>query len=211
LQQSISSTIAKNLLQIKAIKLSPHSPFTWASGIQSPIYCDNRISLAFPQIRKNIIDGFVNLAEQYSFDAIVGVATAGIPHGVLLAEALGLPFAYVRAKSKEHGRQNLIEGDLAIGSKVLVIEDLISTGGSCLSAVTALKQHGLEPIAVLAIFQYGFSFAEKAFEEQDMTFETLTDDPTLLNVAIENGYIDASEQSILSSWSVDPHNWTPIK
>lgn len=211
MQQSISSTIAKNLLQIKAIKLSPHSPFTWASGIQSPIYCDNRISLAFPKIRKNIIDGFVNLAEQYSFDAIVGVATAGIPHGVLLAEALGLPFAYVRAKSKEHGRQNLIEGDLAIGSKVLVIEDLISTGGSCLSAVTALKQHGLEPIAVLAIFQYGFPFAEKAFEEQDMTFETLTDYATLLNVAIENGYIDASEQSILSSWSADPHNWTPTK
>ncbi len=205
---TLDQQIAKKLLQIKAIKLSPQKPFTWASGIQSPIYCDNRLTLSYPEVRKTILEGFVEKSKQYDFDAVVGVATAGIPHGMMLAQALDVPFAYVRSKSKDHGRQNQLEGELKVGSKALVIEDLISTGGSCLKAVEALKQHGIETEAVLAIFQYGFPFATEAFNEKDTTFETLTDYSTLLRIAEELEYISKTEQQTLADWQQDPHNWS---
>ncbi len=211
MSKQIDKEIAKYLLQIQAVKLSPANPFTWASGMQSPIYCDNRITLSHPQVRKQIISGFVNRASRYDFDAVVGVATAGIPHGALLANALDVPFAYVRSKSKAHGRQNQLEGELASGSKVLVIEDLISTGGSALKAVDALGQHGIITRAVLAIFTYGFPFAESAFAEKDTTFETLTNYPTLIEIAQELEYINSEQFLTLSEWSKDPHNWSMPK
>lgn len=206
---TLDRQIAQNLLQIKAIKLSPQKPFTWASGIQSPIYCDNRLTLSYPEVRKIILKSFVEKSKHYDFDAVVGVATAGIPHGMMLAQALDVPFAYVRSKSKAHGRQNQLEGELKVGTKVLVIEDLISTGGSCLKAVDALKQHGIETEAVLAIFQYGFPFAKDAFIEKDTTFETLTDYTTLLAIAAELEYISTTEQQTLTEWQHDPHHWKP--
>lgn len=205
----LDKQIAEKLLQIKAIKLSPQKPFTWASGIQSPIYCDNRLTLSYPEVRKIILKSFVEKSKHYDFDAVVGVATAGIPHGMMLAQALDVPFAYVRSKSKEHGRQNQLEGELKIGTKALVIEDLISTGGSCLKAVDALKQHGIETEAVLAIFQYGFSFAKDAFVKKDTTFETLTNYTTLLAMAAELEYISTVEQQTLTEWQHDPHHWKP--
>lgn len=202
-----SSNIAKSLLEIQAIKLSPSNPFTWASGIQSPIYCDNRVTLSFPKVRTMIADAFAQACQEYDFDAVVGVATAGIPHGMLLAQQLGVPFAYIRSKAKAHGRQNQLEGHLDVGSRVIVIEDLISTGGSCLAAVDALKANGIETVVVLAIFTYGFPFALEAFNKKDTAFETLTDYSTMLQVASEMDYIDADTVSTLDNWRLDPHNW----
>jgi len=208
LEASRSSKIAKSLLEINAIKLNPKNPFTWASGIQSPIYCDNRVTLSHPEIRTYIAESFAELCADYEYDAVVGVATAGIPHGMLLAQILGVPFAYVRSKSKAHGRQNQLEGDLPLGSRVIVIEDLISTGGSSLAAVDALKTCGVETVIVLAIFQYGFPFALEAFNKKDTGFATLTDYGVLLDVASELEYISSSEIQTLKDWRIDPHNWT---
>nr|MCU0346243.1 orotate phosphoribosyltransferase [Saprospiraceae bacterium] len=160
---NIASEVAKRLLQIKAIKLSPQKPFTWASGILSPIYCDNRLVLSHVDTRGFVKDCLVEKSKDFaSFDAVAGVATAGIAHGMLLADALGLPFAYVRSKAKEHGRQNLIEGELPENAKVLVVEDLISTGGSSLQAVESVRQAGYKVVGVLAIFSYNFDKATMA-------------------------------------------------
>ena len=167
----IASEVAQNLLQANAIKLSPQAPFTWASGLKSPIYCDNRITLSYPDIRTSIIKAFQEKAKNFQdFDTVAGVATAGIPHGALLAQALNLPFIYVRSKAKGHGRQNQIEGKISGNEKVLVIEDLISTGGSCLQAVDALQQEGCQVVGVLAIFTYGFQKAVDAFAAADCNF-----------------------------------------
>lgn len=204
----LENDIARNLLQINAIKLNPQNPFTWASGMRSPIYCDNRITLSFPEVRNTIIKGFVEVASAYTnVDAICGVATAGIPHGVLLADRLNLPFAYVRASAKSHGRQNLIEGELKEGSKVLVIEDLISTGGSSLDAVHILRENGVEVLAVLAIFDYGFQKAKNNFQNAACTYKTLSHYDVLLSEASQMKYITEQEKNILSLWRKDPENW----
>ncbi|HKK75091.1 MAG TPA: orotate phosphoribosyltransferase [Saprospiraceae bacterium] len=206
----VQTEIAKKLLQIKAIKLSPQKPFTWASGMQSPIYCDNRIALSFPEVRDFIIDAFVLHSKAYEeATAIAGVATAGIAHGALLADRLGLPFAYVRSKAKAHGRQNLIEGQLAKGAKVLVIEDLISTGGSSLQAVKALRDYGVEVLGTMAIFTYGFQKAADAFEQANCPLDTLTNYGVLVEQALRDQYINESELTLLKKWREAPESWRP--
>jgi orotate phosphoribosyltransferase len=200
--------IALRLLQINAIKLSPQNPFTWASGIKSPIYCDNRLVLSYPEIRRSITEAFASLAESFEpYDLIAGVATAGIAHGALLAQHLDKPFAYVRSKPKGHGRQNMIEGLIEEGQRILVIEDLISTGGSSLAAVNALRERGCEVVATLAIFQYNFEQATTRFDEADCPFETLTDYKALLSAARTQSLFGDDELSLLEKWYQDPHNW----
>ncbi len=204
----LSEAVARNLLKIKAVKLNPQSPFTWASGILSPIYCDNRVALSYPEVRNIIKEG---LAEQSAlfgdFDVVAGVATAGIPHGALLADLLQKPFIYVRSSAKEHGRRNQIEGHLGEGQKVLLIEDLISTGGSCLVAVDALREAGADVVGVLAIFQYGFEKADLAFAEKSVVFKTLTNYDILVQEAIAAGYVSPSDLETLNNWRKAPDQW----
>lgn len=198
---NIASEIAKRLLQIKAIKLSPQKPFTWASGILSPIYCDNRIVLSHPGVRDFVKQCLIEKSKDFgNFTAVAGVATAGIAHGMLLADALGLPFAYVRSKAKEHGRQNLIEGELPAGSEVLVVEDLISTGGSSLVAVEAVRQEGLKVAGVLAIFSYNFEKAVKSFENANCHLETLSNYDVLIREALASKYINLIDLDMLTTW-----------
>ncbi|GAB5554606.1 MAG: orotate phosphoribosyltransferase [Saprospiraceae bacterium] len=206
----IATEVARKLLQIKAIKLSPQKPFTWASGILSPIYCDNRLVLSHPDARDLVIKGFVEESKKYpNVDAIAGVATAGIPHGALLADRLGLPFAYVRSKAKAHGRQNKIEGQLAKGAKVLVVEDLISTGGSSLQAVDALVDYGVEVEAVVSIFTYELQKASDAFAKAKCTLSSLSSYSVLLDEAKKQGYIDTEELALLKQWRSAPAEWSP--
>ncbi|MCB0618580.1 MAG: orotate phosphoribosyltransferase [Saprospiraceae bacterium] len=198
---NLAAEVARKLLQIKAIKLSPQKPFTWASGIQSPIYCDNRIILSFPSVRNFIKQALtVEAAKFGEFDAVAGVATAGIAHGMLLADAIGKPFAYVRSKPKEHGRQNQVEGRINSGERVLVVEDLISTGGSSLQAVEVLREAGCEVVGVLAIFSYGFDKAERAFAAARCPFRTLSNYETLIRAAMETGDISGEDLQMLTSW-----------
>jgi len=205
---TIASQVANKLLEIKAIKLQPNNPFTWASGLKSPIYCDNRILLSYPKIRNFIKDALVNKTLAFpKFDVIAGVATAGIPHGALLADALDKPFIYVRSKAKSHGRQNMIEGELNEGAKVLVIEDLISTGKSSVAAVDALLESGAEVIGVLAIFTYGFQTARDVFSERQISMDTLTNYRNLLQEALDTSYITDEQKSLLESWNQDPVKW----
>ena len=205
---NIAAKTARHLLEIKAVKLSPHDPFTWASGILSPIYCDNRVALSFPAVRTFLK---LCLAEQSAsfgpFDVVAGVATAGIPHGVLLADALGKPFIYVRSSAKDHGRRNLIEGELSAGQRVLVIEDLISTGGSCLLAAEALLEAGAKVVGVLAIFQYGFAKASAAFAEKNIPFQTLTNYEVLVQEAARIGYVTEEDLNTLRRWRENPEGW----
>lgn len=197
----IAAQVANKLLQINAIKLSPQKPFTWASGIHSPIYCDNRVLLSYPEVRNFIKQSLVQASGSFhGYNLIAGVATAGIPHGALLADALHLPFIYVRSKAKEHGRQNLIEGHAPEGSKALVIEDLISTGGSSLQAVQALRDAGVEVVGVLALFSYGFERARQAFLEADCPLQTLSDYDALITEARRAAYINEDELSSLQQW-----------
>ena len=206
---NFATEVAKNLLQIKAIKLSPHTPFTWASGLKSPIYCDNRTLLSYPAIRDLVVEGFVEKAQAFpSFDVVAGVATAGIPHGALLADRLKLPFVYVRAKAKEHGRQNLIEGEIRTGQKVLVVEDLISTGGSSLQAVEALRAEGCIVVGVLAIFSYEFPVATESFKATNCQLETLSNYSVLTQVAIDSAYVSHEDQETLRKWRQDPVLWS---
>jgi orotate phosphoribosyltransferase len=206
---TIASRTAQWLLQINAIQLNPQNPFTWASGIQSPIYCDNRVTLAYPVIREGIADGFVSLAKPFkNVEAIAGVATAGIPHGMLLAYKLGLPFAYVRSKAKAHGKQNQVEGRIEAGQRVLLIEDLISTGGSSLKAVQAMREAGAEVLGVLAIFTYGFDAAEEAFEKADCPLKTLSNYEAMLPEALAQNYISDVELQHLQAWRKDPKGWS---
>jgi orotate phosphoribosyltransferase len=206
--KSTEKLIAEKLLQINAVKLNPQNPFTWASGIKSPIYCDNRLTLSYPQVRDVIVKSFFQKSAQFEpFDAIVGVATAGIPHGVLLADRLEKPFAYVRDKAKSHGKQNQIEGELSAGMRVLVIEDLISTGGSALKAAETLIEAGFEVVGVLAIFSYDFDKAKQAFEAAEIKFSTLTNYKALLEIAVEKSYISPSDLTVLEQWRQSPENW----
>ena len=200
--------LANKLLQIKAIKLNLQNPFTWASGMKSPIYCDNRIALSHPTVRNFIKASLVEKSKAFpSFDAVSGVATAGIAYGALLADALDLPFSYIRSKAKAHGRQNRIEGELSGQETVLVIEDLISTGGSCLKAVEALRERGCKIAGVLAIFTYGFEKAEKAFADAACEFKTLTDYNILLQQALAANYIDVKDLDYLEQWRIHPEVW----
>lgn len=201
--------IALQLLQIKAIKLSPQKPFTWASGLKSPIYCDNRLALSYPEFRTYLIDSFVQLAKAYvPFDVVAGVATAGIAHGALVADRLELPFIYVRSEAKSHGMGNQIEGRLETGSRVLVIEDLLSTGGSCLKAVEAIRTAGCEVKGVLAIFSYGFSSCEQSFAQADVPYQTLTDFSTLIHIAESHHFITGTDHRMLNQWNKDPGTWS---
>jgi orotate phosphoribosyltransferase len=202
--------IAIRLLQINAIILSLQNPFTWASGILSPIYCDNRLILSYPEQRKFIISAFAQLANQFQpFDAISGVATAGIAHGALLAQEMDLPFSYVRSKSKGHGRQNKIEGKVQSGQRILVIEDLISTGGSAIAAIEALRQTGCNVVGVMAIFQYNFKQAQKRFEEANSNFATLSDYKSLVSAARSQEMFTESEFALLEAWHTNPQEWKP--
>jgi orotate phosphoribosyltransferase len=204
----MSSQIVQLLMQINAIKLSPQNPFTWASGIKSPIYCDNRITLSFPEIRNQIVEEFVNLCNSIGpIDCIAGVATAGIPHGMLLADRLNKPFVYVRDKPKAHGKQNQIEGKLDIGSNVLVIEDLISTGQSSINAVEVLREYGVKVEAVFAIFDYNFEVAKENFEKIHCKYYTITNYNKLLTLAKETKQFDEATLDLLSKWRNNPKDW----
>jgi len=205
----VAREVAESLLQIKAVVLNPSQPFTWASGIKSPIYCDNRKTLSYPKVRTFIKTSFADiLTDEFKHvEVIAGVATAGIPHGVLIADVLNLPFVYVRDKPKGHGLENQIEGRLEKGQKVFVIEDLISTGGSSLKAVESLREAGAEIVGLGAIFTYGFEKAVKAFEQADCKFFTLSNYEILLDKAIEHNYVKPEEKEELIKWYKDPEGW----
>ena len=204
--EAISRQLAASLLDIGAVALRPHQPFTWTSGLKSPIYCDNRLTMSYPPIREWIADGFVSLIRENYPDAevIAGTATAGIPHAAWVAQKLSLPMIYVRDKAKGHGKENLIEGAVKPGQKVVVIEDLISTGGSSLKAALAVNDSGAEALGVLAIFSYELDKAEKAFAEAAVPLHTLTTYSKLLNVALELGSIREEDLALLQSWRVNP-------
>ncbi|MBK7147769.1 MAG: orotate phosphoribosyltransferase [Bacteroidetes bacterium] len=201
--------VAEYLLDIRAVILNPQEPFTWTSGIKSPIYCDNRKTLSFPKVRSYIKTAFSDIINEEfkGAEVIAGVATAGIPHGALVADVLNLPFVYVRDKPKGHGLENQIEGKLEKGQKVVVIEDLISTGGSSLKAVDALAQAGGQVLGLGAIFTYGFDKADKAFEEKKCSYFTLSDFPTLLSVALKQDYIQSADEQSLNNWYKSPETW----
>jgi len=201
--------IADYLLQIKAIKLQPSNPFTWASGWKSPIYCDNRKTLSFPEVRNYIRDYFADRATSLfpETEVIAGVATGAIAHGMLVADKLNLPFIYVRPGAKEHGLGNQIEGSYSEGQKVVVIEDLISTGGSSLNAVRALRDAGCEVLGMLAIFGYGFNMATEAFKNEECRLFTLSSYTELVNRAVETGFISGSDLETLKVWREEPSKW----
>jgi len=209
LNNVVARDMAEFLLEIKAVILNAPDPFTWASGIKSPIYCDNRKTLSHPKVRNFIKTSFADLIDDEfgDTDVIAGVATAGIPHGALVADVLNLPFVYVRDKPKGHGLENQIEGKLELGQRVFVIEDLISTGGSSLKAVDALRAAGAEVVGLGAIFTYGFPQAENAFEQANCKAVTLTNYDTLLDIALRNNYIKQGELDTLKAWKENPQGW----
>ena len=198
--------IAKDLLDIQAVFLRPNEPFTWASGIKSPIYCDNRLTLSYPNVRNDVEEGLAQLIkENYpECECLMGTATAGIAHAALAANILDLPMGYVRGGAKSHGRNNRIEGLVKPGMKVVVVEDVISTGGSSLECVDALREAGCEVIGMVAIFTYGLPKATTNFAAKECSFHTLTNYDTLVEVAIENNYIQAADLEKLKAWKKDP-------
>ncbi|MGE5420072.1 MAG: orotate phosphoribosyltransferase [Chloroflexota bacterium] len=201
---------AEFLLQINAIKLQPSSPFTWASGWKSPIYCDNRKTLSYPEVRSFIRDSFASLIKELYPDVqmIAGVATGAIAHGALVADKLGLPFIYVRSGAKEHGLGNQIEGYYEKGMKIVVVEDLISTGGSSLGAVRALREAGCVVMGMVAIFTYEFKKAADAFAAENCKLDTLSNYSILIGEAVRTGYIGEAEAETLKKWRIDPANWS---
>lgn len=201
--------VAAYLLQIGAVALRPQEPFTWTSGIKSPIYCDNRLTMAYPEIRGYIADAFAELiAQEYpDTEVVAGTATAGIPHAAWVADKLQLPMAYIRDKAKGHGKQNQIEGLIAPGQKVIVIEDLISTGGSSLKAAQAVREAGGEPLGVLAIFSYELDRAVQAFNEAGIPLQSLSNYSALIDVALSQGKIAESDVKLLQSWREDPSSF----
>ena len=202
---------AELLLQIKAIKLSPEEPYTWASGWKSPIYCDNRVSLSYPPVRVYLKEQMAKIVEDEfgKPDVIAGVATGAIAIGVLVAQELGVPFVYVRPEPKKHGRKNQIEGVLESGQNVVVIEDLISTGKSSLAAVEALKEAGATVKGMVAIFSYGFEVAAQNFKDQNINLSTLSNYEILLEQALDSQYISQKELSLLRDWRSNPGEWNP--
>jgi orotate phosphoribosyltransferase len=207
--QEISAKVAAYLLQIKAIKLNADDPFTWASGWKSPIYCDNRMSLSYPEVRTYIKEALCKvIKEKYpDAEAIAGVATAGIPQGALVAEEMGLPFVYVRSKPKGHGMENMIEGKVTPGQKVVVIEDLISTGGSSLKASQDLINAEFEVLGMAAIFTYGFPLADENFKKAQIDLVTLSDYEAMLPIAVREGYLTEGQVQSLQEWREDPSIW----
>ena len=207
--ETLEKLFAEKLLKVKAIKLQPANPFTWASGWKSPIYCDNRKTLSYPSLRNFVkIEISRLILEKFGqVEAIAGVATGAIPQGALVADELNLPFVYVRSKPKDHGLENLIEGELRPGMKVVVIEDLVSTGGSSLKAVEALRKNGCEVIGMMASFTYGFDVAVKAFKEANVQLLTLTNYEAVLKTALETFYIAEEDVEVLQAWRKDPANW----
>jgi len=205
-----ATIVAEKLLQIKAIKLNVDNPFTWASGLKSPIYCDNRIALSFPELRTYIRQQLVNAIQEHyeGVDVIAGVATAGIPQGVLVAEALGLPFVYVRSTKKSHGLTNQIEGRLNSGQSVVVVEDLVSTGKSSLAAVDALREAGANIKGMVAIFTYGLQVADANFADKDCKLVTLSDYNHLIELAVSGDYIPENNKYTLMEWRKDPQEWS---
>ena len=211
LDKNSAKKTAELLLQINAIKLKPENPFTWASGWKSPIYCDNRIILSYPQIRNFVREEMAKQVETLygKPDVIAGVATGAIGIGILVAEALGLPFIYVRPEAKSHGRQNQVEGHLEHGHNVVVIEDLISTGKSSLNAVRALKDAGANVKGMIAIFTYGFNIATENFEKENVSLNTLSDYEHLIEQASETDYIKEENSQTLLQWRTNPAQWKP--
>ncbi len=206
---NLKKTFAGKLLEIKAIKLQPNDPFTWASGWKSPFYCDNRKTLSFADLRTWVKQELVHtiISEFPETEAVAGVATGAIAQGALVADSLNLPFAYIRSKAKDHGMQNLIEGELPKGAKVVVVEDLVSTGGSSLKAVEALRAAGFEVVGMVASYTYGFPVAEQAFTDAKVRLCTLTDYEHVVETALETGYISNSDVNLLNEWRKDPANW----
>ncbi|MGK0551825.1 orotate phosphoribosyltransferase [Enterococcus faecalis] len=207
---ALSVKIATDLLDIQAVSLSPNEPFTWASGIKSPIYCDNRITMSYPAVRKEIANG---LAEKIKttypdVEVIAGTATAGIPHAAWVADILDLPMVYIRSKAKDHGKGNQIEGRITAGQKMVVIEDLISTGGSVLEACEAAAREGADVLGVAAIFTYELPKGQANFAEQNMKLCTLTDYTTLIEAALQADYIKKADVSLLQAWKKVPENWS---
>lgn len=200
--------LAQQLLAIEGVVFNPQKPFSWSSGWKSPIYCDNRLLLSYPAIRNSIRDQLSAIVQKpYKPDAIVGVATAGIPHASLVADVLDLPLAYVRSKPKEHGTENKVEGSLAKGQQVVIIEDLISTGGSSMAAIEAVQETGCTVQKLCAIFTYEFDHAAKLFQDKGIRVETLSNYPTLLEIALKEGYIPQDAMETLQQWRSDPANW----
>ncbi|MCR4959101.1 MAG: orotate phosphoribosyltransferase [Prevotella sp.] len=205
----IKKIFAQKLLDVKAVKLQPTEPFTWASGWKSPIYTDNRKTLSFPRLRSFVKLELCHLIQEHfpEAEAVAGVATGAIAQGALVADELGLPYAYVRPKPKDHGMGNQVEGELPKGAKVVVVEDLISTGGSSLKAVEALRQYGVEVIGMVASFTYGFPVAEEAFRQAGVTLYTLSDYDHIVSEAAKTGYIKDEQQPVLAEWRKNPAEW----
>lgn len=208
-QQETAAPVAEMLLKIQAIKLNSSKPFTWSSGWKSPIYCDNRLSLSYPEVRSAIKNGLADAIREnfFTVESIAGVATAGIAHGALVADALDLPFLYVRPKPKGHGMENLIEGRIVKNQKVVVVEDLVSTGGSSLKAVEALRAAGFKVLGMVSVFSYGFDLASRNFYEADVSLISLSDYGHLLTQAVQEKYVDEEALVSLKAWRVDPANW----
>lgn len=206
---TLKKDFASKLLNVKAIKLQPNDPFTWASGWKSPFYCDNRKTLSYPRLRNFVKLELVHAVLEHfpEAEAVAGVATGAIAQGALVADELNLPFVYVRSKAKDHGMGNLIEGELEKGSKVVVVEDLISTGGSSLKAVAALREAGYEVVGMVASYTYGFPVAAEAFAEAGVRLETLTDYDHVVAEAVATGYIAESDVEVLAEWRKNPSEW----
>lgn len=211
--KQLETLLAEKLLKISAIKLQPDNPFTWASGWNSPIYTDNRVTLSYPEIRTFIKVELCRLIEENfpQATAVAGVATGAIAQGALVADTLGLPYVYVRSTPKDHGLENLIEGKLELGQKVVVIEDLISTGGSSLKAVQAIRQAGCEVVGMVAMFSYGFPVAQQAFKEAGVELLTLSNYNAMLEAALATDYIRQEDIETLREWRKDPSIWGPKK
>ena len=206
---TLKKAFARKLLEVKAVKLQPNEPFTWASGWKSPIYTDNRKTLSYPELRNYVkLELTHAILEHFpEAEAVAGVATGAIPQGALVADALNLPFVYIRNKPKDHGLENLIEGELRPGMKVVVVEDLISTGGSSLKAVEAIRKNACEVIGMVASYTYGFPVAQKAFEDAGVKLVTLTDYEHVVAIALETGYIADNDVELLNEWRKDPAHW----
>jgi len=202
----MKQTIAKNLLEIKAVYLQPNDPFTWSSGLKSPIYCDNRLTLSFPSIRTQIAEGLIDLIKEHypDVEVIAGTATAGIPHAAWVSDKMDLPMVYVRSKAKGHGKGNQIEGQVKQNQKVVVVEDLISTGGSAITAVEALREAGCEVLGIVAIFTYDLALGKSKLEEANIKAQSLCDYDTLVEVAAKEGYVTEQDISKLKMWREDP-------
>ncbi|ADU30820.1 orotate phosphoribosyltransferase [Evansella cellulosilytica] len=209
----MNGNIAKALLTIGAVSLKPNAPFTWSSGLKSPIYCDNRLTMSYPEVRDSIANQFANeIKERYSeAEVIAGTATAGIPHAAWVADKLGLPMIYIRSKAKGHGKQNMIEGVLESGKKVVVIEDLISTGGSSIQAANAVREAGGDVIGVTSIFTYEFEIAKEAFKDANLRVSSLTTYSALLGEAVQMGKVEESDVPLLEKWSKDPQAWSDMQ